>query len=187
MARTLVLLDTSSSMEGRPIRQAASLAVALGLKGGVVVPFDDRVHPPIRVGESPLLTVDRLVQGAQGGTFLGQAVDHAAHLAQEGGFLRLVVLTDERAHDDALLALRRFVEGDPRRQAHVINLLGYDPTVTSPHPRLHRQGGFSSWLLDFLTVMEAGGEGVRGYLARWERVRGLEWEGSEEAEDEAEV
>ncbi len=189
MDRTLVLLDVSGSMARTPIRQAAPLAVALALRGGVVVPFDDRVHPPVPVGESPLETVKGLISLGGGGTYLGRAVDRAARMAEEGGFRRLVVLTDEQAHDDALLALRRFLGGDPHRRAHVVNLVGYAPTVASPHPRLHRHAGFSPRLLDFLPLVEGGGEAVRGYLERWEREGGLEWKASEEVDgdDEAEV
>ncbi len=189
MDRTLVLLDLSGSMAGRPIRQAAPLAVALALRGGAIVPFNHEVHPLLRLGESPLETLRGLVHRADGGTYLGRAVDHAARMAEEEGFRRLVVLTDEQAHDDALLALRRFLEGDPHRQAHVVNLVGYRPTVASPHPRLYRHAGFSPRLLDSIPLVEGGGEAVRGYLERWEGEVGLGYGEREEVDgdDKAEV
>ncbi|MCL6530325.1 TROVE domain-containing protein [Meiothermus ruber] len=186
MKDTLVLLDVSGSMCGTPLAQAAPLAVALALKGGIIVPFDSVVRPAVLPGESPIQTVGELLRLGGGGTCLGQAVDYAAYQAAEEGYRRLVVITDEQAHDDALLALRRFLKGGTRRQAHVINLVGYAPSVVSPHPRLHRHAGFNPRLLDFLPLVEGGGEAVRGFLERWEREAGLEGKALEAVSGEEE-
>ncbi len=173
MEGTLVLLDVSGSMSGAPLEKAAPLAVALALKGGIIVPFNHAVYPDVLPGESPIQTVEALLRLGGGGTYLGQAVDHAAHQAAREGYRRLVVITDEQAHDDALLALRRFLEGGSGRWAHVVNLMGYASSVVTPHPRLHRHAGFNPRLLDFLPLVEGGGEAVRGFLERWEREAGL--------------
>lgn len=105
---------------------------------------DQTVRVPARRG----FALRDAIVGSQlrGGTMLGQAVRQA--LQQEVGGDRLIVITDEQAHDAADWS------AVPMR-TWLVNVASYQPAVAAPSARLHRVDGFSEAVLDYIATMEA--------------------------------
>lgn len=172
--RTLVLVDTSSSMEDRfsqngTLRRwdaAALVGIALGKRctSADVVSFsstrrfwDDPAGAatrgfPLAPGESLLRAVGRWKEG---GWFLGGGTDTALALRQEwSGHDRVVILTDEQTGHDA----REVDASVPRRvPMYTWNLAGYRPGHTpSGTKNRHVFGGLTDQAFRMIPLLEAG-------------------------------
>ncbi|MFE9127113.1 TROVE domain-containing protein [Streptomyces sp. NPDC007148] len=177
--RTLVLVDTSSSMEavfskdGTLMRwdAAALFGVALGQRcqGADVVSFSSaRFYMsdapgaktksfPLQRGESLLRAVARWKDG---GWFLGGGTDTAAALRQEfQGHDRVVIVTDEQAGHDAHEVTRSVPASVPM---YTWNLAGYAAGhAPSGGQNRHTFGGLTDQAFRMIPLLE------RGRDARW--------------------
>lgn len=177
--RTLVLVDTSSSMEERFSRDgtlmrwdaAALFGIALGQRcaNADVVSFSSaRFHwndaPgantkafPLRRGESLLRAVGRW---RDGGWFLGGGTDTALALRKEfRGHDRVVVVTDEQTGHDHQEVTRSVPETVPM---YTWNLAGYQAGhAPSGSGWRHTFGGLTDQAFRMIPLLEAGRD------ARW--------------------
>lgn len=182
---TVVLLDHSGSMvspvsansKATLLLVATSLAYSLFLRGATVYAFSNDVYRIDRLpGERRTVNpyslpelYDYLASRASG-TYLGRAL--SVSLQQAEGARRVIVITDEQAHDDSYAPLMRWLSADRERRAYIINVGGYG---VSAFPEVDRQivrlSGYSDRLLDFIDTLEEAFRdpvaGVRQALSRY--------------------
>lgn len=141
--RTLIMVDNSASMRDRISARSAvrrcevaglfSAALALRCEHGVAVSYD---YNPLRAfspkgGEAVLLAAAELGQ-TRGGTNTWACTAHA--VSQFGPFDRVVILTDEQAHDGAAALPGAF-------PVYTFNLAGYAPSHAPGDGRFVSFGG----------------------------------------------
>jgi len=161
--RTLILVDTSGSMNARFSKDgtlmrwdaAVIFGVALGLRSAEadVVSFSNSSGAfPVRAGESLLRALDRWSGGGYfygGGTETGAAV--ARHYARHD---RVVILTDEQAHygghRDVTAAVPAHVP------VYTWNLAGYRLGHAAGGPNRHTFGGLNDQAFRMIPLLEAG-------------------------------
>ncbi len=157
---TLTLVDISGSMfsalsersQATYALAAASLGALLYRRvGGRLVGFNNEVHPVPLSSDAPIAQiVGHLLAKGGGGTYLGEALKKT--LPNFSG-RRVVIFTDEQAHDNAYDPLRKWKEEDPDRTAHVVNMAGYSP-LAFPEDGVVRVGGWSERVLEVLALLE---------------------------------
>ncbi|MFI1580414.1 TROVE domain-containing protein [Embleya sp. NPDC020630] len=177
--RTLILVDTSSSMESGFSRDgtlmrwdaAALFGIAIGQRCGFadVVSFSSTrrywedqpgAHTksyPMRRGESLLRSLDRWKQD---GYFLGGGTDTALALRREyRAHDRVLIVTDEQAGHDTQEVTRSIPENIP---LYTWNLAGYQAGHTPSGSRnRHTFGGLTDAAFTMIPLLEAGRD------ARW--------------------
>lgn len=162
--RTLILIDTSASMNDRLsgrselLRWDAAvsfgLALAIRAENATVVSFSDRSHVfTLAKGESLLAAIARWKNGGyhlNGGTSTAAAVRQ--HYA---GHDRVIILTDEQAGS--------YWGGDPGQQVpahvplHTINLAGYrHGHAPSGTTNRYTYGGLTDAMFGMIPTVEAG-------------------------------
>jgi hypothetical protein len=162
--RTLILVDTSTSMFGRftdrggvhQMQQAALFGVALASRAedATVVSFSNRtVEFPLIVGESVLNTWTRFDRGYKmgGGTYTARAL--RTHYQ---GHDRVVIITDEQASMDSQAGeVARCVPAHV--PMHTINLVGYAKGMApSGADNRHVYGGVSDAMFKLIPLVERG-------------------------------
>lgn len=160
--RTLVLIDTSGSMQspvGGPRSQAMRWEVAAlfgtvlarsANRADVVIFATDSAGLGLKPGASTLRHVEdmrNLIGKVGHGTCTWAAIER-----WYGGHDRVIVLTDEQAHDTQ----RNW--GD-RAWLHVINLAGYKAATAAPSPKTFTYGGFTDAMFTLIPRLEAGAVG----------------------------
>ncbi len=182
---TVVLLDYSGSMvspisansKATLLLVATSLAYSLFLRGATVYAFSNDVYRIDRLSNGGRTVnpyslselYDYLVSRANG-TYLGKAL--SVSLQQAEGAKRVIIITDEQAHDDSYSPLTKWLSSHPERRAYVINVGGY---MVSAFPEIDGQivrlSGYSDRLLDFIDTLEEAFRdpvaGVRQALSRY--------------------
>lgn len=180
--RTLILVDTSSSMDSSFTTDGAlkrwdaaalfGIAVAQRCDHADIVSFSSTARYwgdpenantrdfPIVKGESLLLSLDRW---RNGGWFLGGGTATAAALRKHyrnGGHDRVIILTDEQAGRDGPEVSQSIPPGVP---LYTWNLAGYQLGHTpSGHWNRHTFGGLSDASFGLIRLIEAGRD------ARWD-------------------
>ncbi|MFF7881078.1 TROVE domain-containing protein [Streptomyces sp. NPDC020794] len=172
--RTLVLVDTSSSMEGSFSKDgslmrwdaAALFGIALGQRCAQadVVSFSSARYYmgdapgaktkafPLQRGESLLRAVGRWKDG---GWFLGGGTDTALALRQEfRAHDRVIIVTDEQAGRDYVDVDRSIPESTPM---YTWNLAGYQAGhAPSGHGQRHTFGGLTDAAFRLVPLLESG-------------------------------
>lgn len=176
--RTLVLIDTSASMDSAVSGRSAAKRYEIGAlfaaalakraaKADVVIYGDSSKPFPLRPTESVLRYIER-VNGALGsvghGTMTWQSV--ARHF---DGHDRVVIFTDEQTMDSAGTPRRAYygrhdyheshhalIKGIP--VIHSFNLAGYGPAMMPSAPGRYTFGGFTDATFVVMAALEAGTE-----------------------------
>jgi hypothetical protein len=171
--KTVVLVDVSGSMtwglnescgaarsQANRIDVAALLAASFVKKNVAdVVVFSSQsaflfIPPNTPVGAaSQLITQWKY---AHGGTNLGAALQTAiSKHANASVYDRMVVLTDEQAHDDVWDVVEPWLREDRDRKIYVVNLAGYEPRAFLPsHGQIFTAGGFNETVFDWIRALE---------------------------------
>ncbi|GAB2599701.1 TROVE domain-containing protein [Streptomyces capparidis] len=176
--RTLVLVDTSTSMQSRFSRDgtlmrwdaAALFGIALGLRcaSADVVSFSSSRRywgdPPGALTKAfPLLPGESLLKALgrwkDGGWFLGGGTDTALALRREfSGHDRVVVLTDEQSSHDAVEVTESVPAGVPM---YTWNLAGYRVGhAPSGERNRHTFGGLTDTAFRMIGLLESGRDGT---------------------------
>ena len=160
---TLTLVDISGSMSNFISKRsratyalaAASLGALLYRRtGGLLVGFNDDIHLVQLSPEAPIAqVVEELTSWVWGGTRLGEALEKTLPDFSGSG-RRVVIFTDEQVRDNAYSPLKKWIQADPGRIAHVVNVAGY-ALLAFPENGVVRVGGWSERLLEVLALMEA--------------------------------
>ncbi|GAB3117786.1 TROVE domain-containing protein [Streptomyces calidiresistens] len=171
--RTLILVDTSSSMEdsfsadGTTTRRdvAALFGIALAQRCEAVDLYSYSSGrfgwsgPPrartrafsLRPGEATLRAVERWETG---GWFLGGGTDTAAAMRHEyRGHDRVVLITDEQHHQDPIEVSKSIPAHTP---LYTWNLAGYSPSHAPSGPHRHTFGGLTDQAFRLIPLLEAG-------------------------------
>jgi hypothetical protein len=157
---TLILVDISGSMfttvsersQATYALAAASLGALLYRRArGQLVGFNNDAHLVPLSPDAPIAQiVGHLLAKGGGGTYLGEALKKTLPNFLGG---RVVIFTDEQAHDNAYDPLRKWAAEDPNRTAHVVNMAGYFP-LAFPEDGVVRVGGWSERILEVLALLE---------------------------------
>lgn len=162
--RTLILIDTSGSMNNRMSGKSElkrwdaaaifGLAVAARCEDATVVSFSDtnKVFPKVK-GESLLKGIDRFMRGFCIGS--GTST-HLAVTRHYSGHDRLIVLTDEQA--DANHA-GVFSSVPPNKMVITFNLAGYSRAHAASGPYRVTIGGLSDAAFHLLPALEGRAQG----------------------------
>lgn len=164
LPRTLVLVDVSGSMQQRVSFRSemmrCDVAAVAGAsvvhnspKSDLVIYADYNKNLTIPAGQSPLRTVQRIVDARSGGTYTHTAIrDHY----QQSRHDRVLVITDGQAHDNG----RGLSDHVPL--IYAVDVTGERPQIF-PHGKQGRYaiGGFSDSLFSMIQMLEAGED------ARW--------------------
>ena len=147
--KTIVLVDVSGSMTAPLSRRsemqrtdaAYGLAVLLSEIGEMVAVFsfsNDLVEVPARRGFALRDAIDRSQQ--HGATYLGKAVEK---LNQNENYDRLIVITDEQAHDTV---------PSPKGKGYVINVASYKNGVG--YGKWTHVDGWSESVIEYIRTLE---------------------------------
>lgn len=160
MGKTLVLIDTSGSMDmtlseksqATRTQVAALFGVALGKTGDVDVVLYATDSMPFKVNhaQSTLRLLDEVssLNGAVGhGTQTHKAVRNNLRPEHK----RIIVLTDEQSRDSQYEEYSQFV--------HTINLAGYKAATMAPSAKTFSYGGFTDQMFKLIPLMENGASG----------------------------
>ena len=152
--RTVVLVDVSGSMTAplsrRSEMQRTDAAYGLAVlvreiaEKAAVYSFSDRViEVPARRGFALRDAID--ASQAHNGTYLGKAVDY---LNERGRYDRLIVITDEQAHDTV---------SKPKGRGYVINVASYKNGVG--YGKWTHIDGWSEAVIEYIRALEESANG----------------------------
>jgi hypothetical protein len=167
-ARTLILIDTSGSMNSSFSKDGTlraweaavvfGLALAARANDATVVSFSDTAREfPAVAGESILASVRRF---RDGGYFMGNGTN--TEYAVRNSYQRhdrVVILTDEQAHWHARSDVAAAVPGNV--PVYTWNLVGYRIAQAPAGPNRYTFGGLSDAAFAMIPLVEAGSD------ARW--------------------
>jgi hypothetical protein len=158
--RTLVLIDTSGSMQSPVSQRSKVMRYEVGaLFGAAVAKRSEKVDVHLFATDvmpypvvDPSISVLRYIEGVQRqigkvghGTNIHQAVERTWD-----GHDRVVIMTDEAAHDSARVAEKQIP------MLHVFNLSGYQTATFEAGPGRCTWGGFSDATFKVMGIVEKG-------------------------------
>ncbi len=163
--KTLIAVDTSGSMSGRPSEIATLFAAMLYKRnnGAELLLFDTEAHPISPNSEDSIVSIARSMPFHGGGTDFNIIFDYARK-----PYDRIIILSDMQAWSDqglygwntgngnpkqALASYRGRTGADPK--VYSFDLQGYG-TLAFPERNVYSLAGFSDKALDLLTVLESG-------------------------------
>lgn len=159
--KTLIAVDTSGSMDGRPIEIAGIFAATIlkANKGADVVLYDTQIAEFNGSGRTPVLDlVDRIKKEALGG---GTATSIVFKYAQEKGdkYDRVIILSDNQSwadgyRDSVQDAMEEYMKAtDANPVVFAIDIQGYG-TRDIKSPNVFYVAGWSERILDFIGKVE---------------------------------
>ena len=162
--RTALLVDVSGSMTAPLSRRsemlrtdaAYGLAVLLREVGDRVNVYsfsNELVEVPARRGFALRDAIDK--SQAHGGTYLGKAIEQLNARAEKGKderYDRLIVITDEQAHD-TVPNPRSWSDGSPRPLGYVVNVASYKNGIG--YGKWAHIDGWSESVVEYIRALEA--------------------------------
>jgi hypothetical protein len=175
---TVMLVDLSGSMLDRlsfksevtRLEAVAPLAGALARQGGTETWCFSNGHRRVAIPKgTPVLAAMQMISRAvpHGGTYLEACLDTALTKPVD----RVIILTDEQAHDNPGSALVAYLDRNPQCRAYIVNVAGDQYRAFAKHPRILQAGGFSDNVLTWISALEKEDavEAVMAYA--WENER----------------
>lgn len=157
--KTLIAVDSSSSMSGEPLQKAAIFCATLlkANKGADVIFYSDRTLPISVSGRVPVVDLSNalIAQHIGGGTRTGLVFDWA--YGSTNKYDRIIILSDNESWlGDAQTSYRRFVQQAKYKPfVYAIDIQGHGSTDVTGKKVFHLTG-WSDRLLDFVGKAEEG-------------------------------
>lgn len=162
---TIVLLDFSGSMgatlsdKSQVYRAEASAMLGAILakgSGAILYGYSNRTWAiPVSKFDTVIQVVEKACKNAEwSGTQTARALANVLQVSKNLP-KRVVIITDEQAHDDVSRVALPWLKGG-NRHLHIINVAGYEPVSTPDVSGIHRVGGWSERVLDWMVLQEAG-------------------------------